>query len=257
MQFVVAAEVTRLKRGDSRTTASLPRLLPGSRKVDCIDPARNSNRGARLHGVPHNRFAANGRRRIAKPAFRMTVFRIKVVASFLLLTSLRAADATTPVDYTQRNGPFAPGATIPVEKKILSMADSVQGKRVETHPIEKIPAAVGDRRAAIDMTEAQPKTILPKDSHRPEAIERRVNAFNHREAAITTAAEAKRPPTVAKYQDSLSAASATNMARFPAVGRATTAKINRFVFRKNGADASLANAAAAVTPAAGGSPVVK
>jgi hypothetical protein len=54
---------------------------------------------------------------------------------------------------------------------------------------------------------------------------------------------------VAKYQDGLAAASAANLARFPADGAATTAKVNRFVFRKNGAEASPVTAGAPVTKA--------
>ena len=52
-------------------------------------------------------------------------------------------------------------------------------------------------------------------------------------------------------------ASATNMARFPALGSATGAKINRFVFRKNPEDAKAATDGATVTPAAGGSVLQK
>jgi hypothetical protein len=62
---------------------------------------------------------------------------------------------------------------------------------------------------------------------------------------------------VAKYQDGLTSASATNMARFPAVDRATGAKINRFVFRKNPDEVSAVTGGAEVTPAAGGSVIRK
>ena len=47
------------------------------------------------------------------------------------------------------------------------------------------------------------------------------------------------------------------MARFPALDRATGAKINRFVFRKNAPDTAVALDGAAVTPAAGGATVQK
>lgn len=169
----------------------------------------------------------------------------------------RGADATTPIDYTQRNGPFAPGATVPVRKKTLPMAETLQNRRVEPPTIDKIPAAVGDRRSAIDVRETQPKNVLPKETRRPETVERTVSAFNHRAAAFTTATDAPKPPMVAKYQDSLTAANATKTARFPAFGRATAAKINRFVFRKNAPESSVATGGVAITPAAGGSPVVK
>jgi len=182
-----------------------------------------------------------------------------VVASLSLAGwfPLRAADSTQPVDLTQRNDPFAPAATIAPEKKDLSRADAVQDKRVEKTTLDKKPAALGDRRAAISVEVARDKNIREKDSHRPETVEQPMNAFNHRDAAITTASDTKKPPLVAKYQDSLAAASVTNMARFPALDRATTAKINRFVFRKNSPDPAPVTGDAVVTPAAGGSPVLK
>jgi hypothetical protein len=45
------------------------------------------------------------------------------------------------------------------------------------------------------------------------------------------------------------------MARFPAVDRATNAKINRFVFRRNPGEGAPATDGATVTPAAGSVPV--
>ena len=98
----------------------------------------------------------------------------------------------------------------------------------------KPAATIGDRRAAIDMKETRDKNIHDKDSQRPETVDRTMSALNHREATISTANESTmKPQMVVKYQDSLTSASATNMARFPALDRATGAKINRFVFRKN------------------------
>lgn len=177
--------------------------------------------------------------------------------SLLCAITVRGADATAPVDYTQRNQPFAPAATVAPEKKDLSRADHVQEKRVETGTVEKKPASVGDRRAAITVEESREKTVREKQSTRPEAKEQPMSAFNHRDASITTGAEMKAPPKVAKYQDSLAAASVSNMARFPAMDGATTAKINRFVFRKNSADASPVTADAAVTPAGGANQPVR
>jgi hypothetical protein len=182
-----------------------------------------------------------------------------IAASLSLLgaSAVRSADATAPVDYTQRNQPFAPAATITPEKQDLPRADTVQDKRVEKATLDKKPAAVGDRRAPIAIEEARDKNLREKNSSRPETVEQPMNAFNHRDAAITTAADTKKPPLVARYQDSLAAASVSNMARFPALDRATTAKINRFVFRKNAPDATAVTADAAVTPAAGPNPVRK
>jgi hypothetical protein len=166
---------------------------------------------------------------------------------------MRGADATAPVDYTQRNAPFAPAATVTPQKKELPRADSVQEKRVEKAAVDKTAAAVGDRRAAIAVEEARDKNVREKTSSRPESFTQTMSAFNHRDATLTTGADVRKPPMVAKYQDSLTAASASNMARFPALDGATTAKINRFVFRKNAPDSTALTGDAPVTPAAGGS----
>lgn len=163
-----------------------------------------------------------------------------------------AADATSPVDYTQRNAPFAPAGSLAPDKKTPEANPAVQDKRVEKTTLEKQPAAIGERRAAVEIKEARDKNVREKNSSRPEKIHQPTSAYNHRLAAISTAADTTKPPTVAKYQDSLTAASVTNMARFPALDGATNAKINRFVFRKNPAETNAATAGAAVIPAAGG-----
>jgi hypothetical protein len=169
----------------------------------------------------------------------------------------RAADATSPVDYAQRNGPFAPAAPVAPPKQAPETNAAVQDKRVDKTSVEKKPAAVGGRRSAIDVQEAREKTIRAKDSHRPEKLEQPMSALNHREASMSTAADSNKPQLITKYQDGLTSASATNMARFPALDRATGAKINRFVFRKNAPDPAVALDGAAITPAAGGATVQK
>jgi hypothetical protein len=171
--------------------------------------------------------------------------------SLLCLVSVRA-DPTAPVDLAQRNGVFAPAATLTPEAKSPTVAGSLQEKRVEKKLIEKSEAAIGDRRAAVDVQEAREKQVRDKKSSRPEATEQSVSSFNHRESTITTASDATKPPMVAKYQDSLKAASMANMAQYPALDRATAAKVNRFVFRKNSPDPSPVTGGAPVTPAAGG-----
>lgn len=169
----------------------------------------------------------------------------------------RAADATSPVDPAQRNAPFAPAATVTPAKKSPAAQDNrgVQDRRFETGKVEFPTAPLAGRRAPIDVQEVREKQVRSMESHRPESTEQPTSRFNHREAAISTGADTTKPPLVAKYQDSLSAASAANMARFPALDQATTAKINRFVFRKNAAEPASPVDGAKVTPAAGGSSV--
>ena len=180
-----------------------------------------------------------------------------VAAGLGFALAANAADATRPVDYTQRNAPFAPAGTVTPEKKELLRADAVQDKRFEKTTVEKKPAAVGDRRAAIDVTEARDKKILEKNTRQPDVREQPKSVHDHQESHISTATDTKRPPHVAKYQDSLVSASASNMARFPADSVGATAKINRFVFRKNAPDTATALGEATVTPAAGPAPVVR
>ena len=172
-------------------------------------------------------------------------------------TTAWTADATSPVDYTQRNNPFAPAATVAPDKKAPETNPTVQDKRVDKTVLDKKLAAVGDRRAAVDVKETQDKTIREKDSHRPEKVEQPISTYNHREASMSTATDANKPQLMTKYQDRLTSASSTNMARFPALDRATGAKVNRFVFRKNPSapTSSVALEGAALTPAAGGATV--
>lgn len=172
-----------------------------------------------------------------------------------------AADATSPVDATQRNTPFAPTTTGPIAPDRQLPKDkaneTVQEKRFGTTTIERKDAPVGERRAAIDVQETRDKNVREKDSRRPEVIEQPTSAYNHRQSAISTSTDTNKPPTVAKYQDRLTSATATNMARFPALNRATNAKINRFVFRKNPSETAAPVDGATVTAAAGGSVIQK
>lgn len=166
-----------------------------------------------------------------------------------------AADATTPIDYTQRNDAYAPGQTVTPKKQAPETNSSVQDKRVEKTVIDRQTAPVADRKAPIEMKELREKQVREKDSHRPEKVEQPTSAYNHKNAAISTEVDTRKPPTVSKYQDGIAAASAANMARFPAIDGATSARINRFTFRKNPAESNALTAGAPIVPAAGGGPL--
>ncbi len=170
-----------------------------------------------------------------------------------------AADATSPVDATQRNGAFQPGSTVnPDRRTPTEQANrTVQDKRVEPPVIDRTMSPESGLRAASAVQDAREKSVIERDSHRPETVERTMSDYNHRNAAISTGGNTSKPPTVSRYQDGLSSATATNMARFPAVDRATNAKINRFVFRRNPGEGAPATDGATVTPAAGGSAPIK
>jgi hypothetical protein len=168
-----------------------------------------------------------------------------------------AADATSPLKPAERNTPFAATPSVTPEKKEPEANAKVQEKRVDKNVVEKTPAAVGDRRAAISVEETRDKNVRDKNARSPERVEQPMSAYNHRESAMATGANTSKPQTVAKYQDGMTSASATNMSRFPAIDRSTAAKINRFIFRKNAPDTSRALEGATLTPAAGPAAVQK
>lgn len=178
---------------------------------------------------------------------------IFVAALSAPFASSASAGETKPLDYTQRNAALTPAGTTAPEAKAPERNDVLQEKRVEYPTVDKKPAAVGDRRAGIDVSETHEKQIRDRNSHRPEAAEQPLSSQNHREAAdrLQATNQISQPPLVSKYQNSLTSASSSNMSRFPATTRDTKTKFNRFVFRKNTPDLE----AAAVTPAAGGSTV--
>jgi hypothetical protein len=168
-------------------------------------------------------------------------------------TALTAADATTPIDYTRRNDPFAPGSGPQPAKKAPATNDAVQQKRVAPPTVDKPAAAVGDRRARVPIAETNPKNVQDKTVRPNEKIDPTRSGYDGQRSRYSTVGDTTKPPTVAKYQDSLAAASASNMARFPALDQATAAKVNRFVFRRNGGDLADSATRAGVVPAAGGS----
>jgi hypothetical protein len=180
-------------------------------------------------------------------------------SSFVLFVGLgfsvaaaHGADATAPIDFTQRNAPYATGSTVESEKRRPVIDETVQQKRVTPDVIDKKSAPISDRRAAIDLTETRAKVVHEKDVRLLEKIDVPKSRYDQQRSRFSTSGDQTKPPTVAKYQDSLSAASATNMARFPAMKEATTAKINRFVFRKNAGELADSAKGATVVPAAGG-----
>lgn len=180
--------------------------------------------------------------------------RLAVIATLGLGVGLAlGADATRPIDYTERNQPYAPNESVAPQKQRPAANDRVQEKRVEKVIVEKQNSTVLKREGPMEVKETRPKEVREKITRRPEVIEHTTSDFNHRPSTFSTAADTSKPPMVAKYQDSLTAASAANMARFPAFDRATNAKINRFVFRKNPPEPAAAVKESSIIPAAGGS----
>jgi hypothetical protein len=167
-----------------------------------------------------------------------------------------AADATSPIDYTQRNQPYTPADSVRGEKQKPATNGSVQEKRVEKTMVEKQKSSLREREAAVDVKEARPKQVREKESYPTEVVEHKTSDFNHQASAYSTASGTSKPPMVARYQDSLTAANAIKVKTTSALSRATAATINRFVFRKNPPEPP-AGPGGPVTPAAGGSALQK
>ncbi len=178
------------------------------------------------------------------------------VCFFAVLSLARAADATRTLDYTQRNTPFAPEAGVKPPVQSPAVVEDLQNKRVTPAVIDRKTSPVGDRKAAVDVNETRPKSVQEKVVKTPDSKAPTRNDLTDKRSGITTAKQIN-PQRVSKYQESLVAASATNMARFPAVGADTTAKVNRFVFRKNAGEPVDSPIGAPISPAAGGSPIRK
>ena len=129
-----------------------------------------------------------------------------------------AADATSPIDYTQRNKPYAPADSVEPEKRKPAGNAAVQDKRVEKTTVEKQKSSLQDREAAVDVKESRPKQVREKEEYPTRVIEHTTSDFNHQTSRFSTASDTSKPPTVAKYQDSLSAANAITVKRTSALG---------------------------------------
>lgn len=192
-----------------------------------------------------------------RSAMKLPYFIVLAGVSFARPATGHAADATQPVDYTQRNAPFAASATVSPDITTPAVDAAVQARRVAP-PVVSLPtSAFGDRRSTIGTEPAQEKKLLDKNSSRPVVLGQSMSAFDHRVASLPSGPGVQTPGLVARYQESLSAASAVNLARFPAGATVTKTKLNRFIFRKNAPDTALDADVAPAAATAIGSPATK
>lgn len=176
---------------------------------------------------------------------------IFAAVSSVVPISLLGADAAK-VDYTQRNESFAPVAGVPAEKRPPETNRALQDRRVApsvTNPAGSFP---GDRRSAIDVVESRDKRVLAPEAQKPTVRTLELSPFNQRESRFKTGDSAGKSKLVSRYQDAINTANATMRKRSPALGADTTGRVNRFVFRRNGATPAATTGAvpAASTPAA-------
>jgi hypothetical protein len=204
--------------------------------------------------MTNNRFAAKYWHRIfCRIAMKMSGPAFLASIGLCLTGAARAADATSLVDLARRNTTLAPAGTVKPAVTSPDVDHAVQDRRIETNTIDKAAAAIGARRAAVDVREARDKNVQPMVGRKPEVIAMPLSSLNQRPGRISTAGDGRPPERVSRYQASLAAASASNMARFPASSGGTAATINRFVFRQNPPETPIATDGAPVIPAAGGS----
>jgi hypothetical protein len=133
--------------------------------------------------------------------------------------------------------------------------DHVQEQRFSTPDvIDRKDAAVGDRRAPIDITEKREKTIIDrKDYPKPEVRERELNRHDGEKSRIQPKGDmVKKYDTVSKYQSRMTDADSASAQRAPKLEKRTTfEKLNRFIFKRNAPGNE--NGKPLVTTPAGGS----
>jgi len=174
---------------------------------------------------------------------------IFAVGGFGSTVPLAAADAAK-VDYTQRNEPFAPAEGVPPEKRTPEHNRTVQDRRVAPSVTNPTGGGPGERRSPIDLTEAREKRVLAPETQKPAVRAPELSPFDHRESRFKTAGSAEKPKLVTRYQDAMTSAHATTQKRSPALGADTTARVNRFVFRRSGAAPADGAVPVGSTPAA-------
>jgi hypothetical protein len=170
---------------------------------------------------------------------------MKLNGAFFLLAcglapawEVRAATAT-PVNSTPATAPYATPAPITPGPRSPEVNPAFREREIEKPVIPAAPSHPADRPAALDTVDPRALPVQEKNVREREVSPLTGRAIERRFAPISTADDRRPNPVVARFQDSLRIASEANMSRFPAIGRATTAKINRFVFRKNAPDTPL------------------
>ncbi|EIP97208.1 hypothetical protein OpiT1DRAFT_01639 [Opitutaceae bacterium TAV1] len=156
------------------------------------------------------------------------------------------AQGTNTFDPTKTNERFAPGSadtTVTPEVKDKKQADTLQSRRFRTPDQlkEKTEAAVGDKRAPIDVTETREKKIIPRKTSpldtKPveRAVEQTSRLDGQRARIQTNQLFATDRPN--RFQDSIKNAAPLMKHQEPIIEkRASNRTINRFAFLRNGPD---------------------
>jgi len=155
------------------------------------------------------------------------------VFGLMLSATVRAADPAK-VDYGQRHEAFAPAVGITSEKRRPEANSAVQDRRVTPSVSTPASGVTGLRGAPINVGETREKLLIAPTSNRPEVTAPRVlSPQNHREFQAQPGTAHRKPQMVARYQEAMTSANATQQTRTAALEAGTTARVNRFVFRRN------------------------
>lgn len=144
--------------------------------------------------------------------------------------------------------PFAPASTVTPAKRAPEINRTVQDHRINPTVTAPESAPAADRLAATVVTETRDKSLITPDSRRPESAPVERNAFDQRRSRYQTATDTKQPQLVERYRTSISADTMSHQGRLAAADVGTTARVNRFVFRRN---LATPQGTAASTPAGG------
>lgn len=148
-----------------------------------------------------------------------------------------AAVVRGATDYTRRNEVFSPTARALPENPRRPAAEraALPDRRVTYPMVQKEPAALAARAAAVVVAETSPKKVLApvSDAQHPAIRTPELSSLNHQPSRLSTDA-ARRPELVARFQDKLAPAQAVSIGRTPSLDRRGEARLNRFVFRHNG-----------------------
>ena len=186
-----------------------------------------------------------------------------VLGGMLGATGLRADDPSK-FDPSKRNDQLAPAAertdtrlspNQADNQRPLERNDHLQNQRFkEPDKIERKDAAVGDKRAPIEMKETRDKNIIErKDAPKPELKTWDKNRHDGEKFDRQPSGDdVKKYEMADKFQSRMTDAKTAASQRQPTMEKRTTfEKINRFLFKRNGPGSE--DGQAMVTPAAGGS----
>jgi hypothetical protein len=161
-------------------------------------------------------------------------------AGILLAAIATAAEAAGPrrADVTRRHNEIA-DKRVPIETRELQRNSALNDKRMPVKMWHSEYSGIGQRRAAIDVSERREKTMIRPEIIETQTIDRRMAPMDGRIAFVRNFDRVQEKPLVPKYRDA-------EVGRVHDLGRPAPAKkaeeelsmreINRFSFHRNHPD---------------------